>query len=418
MASRLRFFFPDWEDRVDPGFNFQNDEFTPGRVTTQDAYAHEIFDLPPYDGILLSRAVIEKGRKGFDELIRRGAHEYLRLPNDLEVFGDCGAFSYVNDREPAYNTDEVLDYYEAIDVDYGVSVDHLVVDTIYDGDQKIQMDEDEKKRRVEITIQNANKFIQKHQKKNLSFTPVGVAQGWTPETYADSLRQLVDMGYAYIALGSLARTNANKILKVLKAVNETLDAMPAKKTDGVRFHLFGVAKINLLSELPKYRVASIDSASYLRKAWLRSGQNYLTKEGEWYSAIRVPQTDNPKLRKYIKENGKSLSDIKDLERFCLDGLQDYSNRKLSDDKLDDLVDAIIDYDSNLLRMGSDGQSFREKSVSWERYHRTLADRPWERCGCRICKDLGVHVLIFRGMNRNKRRGFHNTWVFHQLLQEA
>ena len=34
-----------------------------------------------------------------------------------------------------------------------------------------------------------------------------------------------------------------------------------------------------------------------------------------------------------------------------------------------------------------------------------------------CKD-GIDVVIFRGNNRNRRRGFHNTYVFYQLLQRA
>ncbi len=47
----------------------------------------------------------------------------------------------------------------------------------------------------------------------------------------------------------------------------------------------------------------------------------------------------------------------------------------------------------------------------ERYSRTLTDRPWRRCGCPICRDLGIEVAIFRATNRNKRRGFHNLGVF-------
>ena len=27
-------------------------------------------------------------------------------------------------------------------------------------------------------------------------------------------------------------------------------------------------------------------------------------------------------------------------------------------------------------------------------------------------------MIFRGNNRNRRRGFHNTYVFYRLLQQA
>ena len=30
--------------------------------------------------------------------------------------------------------------------------------------------------------------------------------------------------------------------------------------------------------------------------------------------------------------------------------------------------------------------------------------------------LGIHVMIFRGAERNRRRGFHNIYVFNQQLQ--
>ena len=33
----------------------------------------------------------------------------------------------------------------------------------------------------------------------------------------------------------------------------------------------------------------------------------------------------------------------------------------------------------------------------------------------ICKEIGMDVIIFRGNNRNRRRGFHNTFVFYKLL---
>ena len=28
------------------------------------------------------------------------------------------------------------------------------------------------------------------------------------------------------------------------------------------------------------------------------------------------------------------------------------------------------------------------------------------------------MIIFRGNNRNRRRGFHNTYVFYRMLQKA
>jgi hypothetical protein len=50
------------------------------------------------------------------------------------------------------------------------------------------------------------------------------------------------------------------------------------------------------------------------------------------------------------------------------------------------------------------------------YQRTLGDKPWKRCRCRICRENGIEVAIFRSSNRNKRRGIHNLWVFNRRLK--
>lgn len=47
------------------------------------------------------------------------------------------------------------------------------------------------------------------------------------------------------------------------------------------------------------------------------------------------------------------------------------------------------------------------------YSRTLRDRPWERCKCPICEQMGIDVAIFRRNNRNRRRGFHNIHRFYR-----
>lgn len=49
----------------------------------------------------------------------------------------------------------------------------------------------------------------------------------------------------------------------------------------------------------------------------------------------------------------------------------------------------------------------------ENYRKTLRSQPWNQCSCPICESLGIEVAIFRGNNRNRRRGFHNTYQFYQ-----
>lgn len=52
------------------------------------------------------------------------------------------------------------------------------------------------------------------------------------------------------------------------------------------------------------------------------------------------------------------------------------------------------------------------------YMRTLSDRPWKQCQCNICKAIGINVIIFRGAERNRRRGFHNIQVLYSRLQRT
>ena len=52
------------------------------------------------------------------------------------------------------------------------------------------------------------------------------------------------------------------------------------------------------------------------------------------------------------------------------------------------------------------------------YRPTLVDRPWERCSCRVCREIGIDAIIFRSSNRNKRRGIHNLYVFNNYLKKV
>lgn len=52
------------------------------------------------------------------------------------------------------------------------------------------------------------------------------------------------------------------------------------------------------------------------------------------------------------------------------------------------------------------------------YRELLTDRPWRNCDCAVCTDLGIEVGIFRGANRNKRRGYHNTNQLYTRSEEA
>ena len=56
----MKFFFADNLDAVDPDFDFENDETKPDRDRQgRDLFAHEVLEENPYDGILISRSILE-----------------------------------------------------------------------------------------------------------------------------------------------------------------------------------------------------------------------------------------------------------------------------------------------------------------------------------------------------------------------
>src|SRR5947207_9172797 len=121
----MKFFFPDSLDLVDPSFDFETETRSASRVRQRDdVYAHEVFARPPYDGLLVSKAIVDgtassNGRYSLAQrhrLLREGVRQFFRLDSrvefsHIETMGDCGAFSYVKEDVPPYTADDVLQFY-------------------------------------------------------------------------------------------------------------------------------------------------------------------------------------------------------------------------------------------------------------------------------------------------------------------
>lgn len=390
----MRYFIPEWDDRVDPDYKFLTDESVEGRDPyTHDVYSHEIYATPNYDGVLISKIIIEQSKVKKDKVQAVGVHDFVRYPKNKPIMGDCGAFGYVAEYEPPYNTEEILNYYQNFGFDYGVSIDHLIV-----GD--FAKDPVERDRRYNITRQNAIDFINKWKVGNYTFEPIGIAQGWDPESYRIAVSELIDVGYKFIALGGLARTPTRPILEILKELQPIIP-------EYLQLHLFGVARIDAIPIFRELGVTSFDSASHLRRAWLGSGSNYFAMDGQTYAAIRIPPVDGHGLRvkKMIEQGKGTKEEFKQLEVNALSALRGFDAGTVS---LDDALEAVLMYDEKL------GEG-RERHGEY--YRRVLEDQPWKECGCKICREIGIEVIIFRGNNRNRRRGFHNTYVFHKQFKK-
>ncbi len=389
--QKLRYFIPEWDDYVDPDYDFETDTHSGGTGDwSNEVYAHQMYPEPNYDGILVSRAVAEKSKKKDERINAMGVHRFLRVPRTFPIMGDCGAFDYIEQKEPPYTTDNVIDYYTRLDFDYGASVDHLIVPAFYV----------DKQFRYDLTMQNAADFLKEHHKRGLNWEPIGSVQGWDPKSYADAVAAYIKMGYRNLALGGLVRCSTKEIIEVLK------DVKPRLKP-GIGLHLFGIARPQALPIFASMGVTSVDSASHLRRAWLIARDNYFTLDGNSYSAIRIPEVGKSfRTKRMIAEGKASESELKELQAKAMHAVNAVDQRRM---KVSDAVEVIDAYDRLI---GEGRTSMREE------YRRTLEDRPWKQCPCDICKTWGVQVMVFRGNNRNRRRGFHNTYVFYRLMQQA
>jgi hypothetical protein len=154
----MQYFIPEWDDHVDPGYDFLNNRLTPGRDPYADeVYVHQIYPTPNYDGILVSKVVVDSSKKNRLRLEAVGIHQFIRFPG--KVMGDCGVLGYIKEDVPPYNTTEILDYYQNLGCDYGVSIDHLIVGGFANARFR--------EIRYELTKQNAQDSPKKYQVQNV-----------------------------------------------------------------------------------------------------------------------------------------------------------------------------------------------------------------------------------------------------------
>ncbi len=413
-TGKRSYFLPDWDDLLDPNFDFEEDVFS-GNTREERGDKHCCVLMQPEqmcDGVLVSLAQNGTSKGPLRRLhgTEPGALSPLPLRRQFGLsptqylFGDCGAFSYVNEDAPTISVEQAVALYELYGFDFGASVDHIPVKTIKTNDKKTSLSDDQRQARVDLTRENAKTFIEAANSRKAVFNPVGTIQALNADQYAQCVREYFDLGYRHIALGGLVPLKDDEIESIVRAV--VLTANDLKERPWI--HLFGVFRPELQNLFQELKIDSFDSATYFRKAWLRSTQNYLGKNGKWYAALRVPMTSDGRTRKRLINAGADIGELEKVERRVLDLLCRFDN---DESTVDEVLEAILSYDQHLAR-SSETQSMREQ------YRRTLEDRPWRKCECPFCKGIGIHTLIFRGANRNKRRGAHNTLMLYGRIQKG
>ncbi|WP_063654574.1 tRNA-guanine transglycosylase DpdA [Aliivibrio fischeri] len=405
----MRFYFPDSQDFVDPSFDFHTEERNEMRIRQRDdLYAHELgSSVRPYDGLLISRAIVEgfefSSKSRYSEmqknrLFREKAHSFFRLNHEYSVMGDCGAFAYVDEDTPPYSVESLIDFYVNAGVDSGISLDHIVFEYCHDVSTKSlssrQLDFDKIQTRIDITLENSHKL--KKYSNEFEFTPYGVAHGWNPISYANSIIALQQMGYKKITIGGLIPLKTEHLLDLLKFLKDKI-----KKP--VEYHLLGIGRLNDVHLLKKYNVGSLDSTTPLKKSFMNAKNNY-ELNGKNYCAIKVSQTaGNNKIKTLIHSGKRSWEIMIKKEQIALQSLRDFDSGKAS---LDATLNAVLSYEYLCSNRGE---------LMKNDYLRTLREKPWKKCGCVVCNDIGIDVIIFRGAERNKRRGFHNLFQNYKKI---
>ena len=435
----MRFFLPESNDLVDPGFDFLNDRYSiePAQLR-QDVYAHEIFPHPPFDGLLVSKSNVPADLE--PEIVTAGGiHRYLRLPSSYPILGDCGAFQFIQAEVPPYTCEQIYDYYRNLGFDYGITLDHVIVDfdEAYDqtGSMFPRQPTEDMRRRFRISLDNAREMLRLVKEKGAGFQPIGSAQGWSPLSYREAVQELIEIGYTYIAIGGVAKAKDSVIQSVLSAVRDLV------QNTEIKLHVLGVARFSLLKDYARTNVVSCDSAATLMQAFKSTRANYHVPDGQHYTCLRVPPIagetslgSSPKVGKILKPMAEALKTTKrqlardpenqELQRFCQEQQEALDQqlchlRSLEQKALVSIrgyARGRLPVETAMADLVAYEDLFEDSPALHEEYLRTLKDKPWEHCPCAICRQLGVEVVIMRGNNRNRRRGFHNTYVFYQKFR--
>src|SRR5947209_255369 len=389
----MKFIYADSLDFVDPGYDFESDvNDHRRRLHEDDEFPHEHLGRAPYDGILISRAIVGdvRGRGKYSapaamRLAREGARAFLRYPRSKYrgsiVMGDCGAFSYADEARPPYTVDDTLEFYEDAGFTHGCSVDHV----IFEFNDAVRPPSAAIRDRYDITLENARRFC-RGARRLRGFTPLGVIQGWSPSSMAAAAQSLSRMGYNYLAVGGMVPLKTPQIAHALEAIRSVIPG-------STKLHVLGFGKIQDVSVLHRYKVASFDTTSPLKRAFADAKKNYYCLRAggdfDYYTAIRIPQAiENDRLLRRAKRGSVDQEHLIKHEHAALNAIRAYARGRCSAGSAVEVVREYERYGGGHLNGTSTSSASR---VGDERaaYLRTLNSRAWTLCPCRVCREIGV-----------------------------
>jgi hypothetical protein len=402
----MTYYWPAPLDLIDPSYNFLLEKGMYGmRHQQQQMLPHEVLGSDIYQGILISKAHLQKGHMRWNtsqvnRLLREGAKRFLRISPKVPtaIMGDSGAYTIGNLFDslvkPIDHCIPVFDFYSALGVDFGLAPDRVISGIATAGLEPGKIPNEWKKRWLE-TIHLAEAFWNLCKRRSPRWEPVGVAQGWDATSYQSSVSSLEQIGYSYIALGGLNSLRAEKIMECVEACSRI-------KQPKTRLHLLGISRIDYVVRFSNCGVASFDSATPIRQAVKDRYDNYHGFERN-YMAIKIPQTNtSPRLQSLVRDNSALGKDLLQAELESMGNLRNYDRGR-------------VDIESVLACLKR-GALLRKEEDNTSEYRHLLTDMPWKTCTCPMCQEIGIEIVLLRNRERNLRRSFHNLHVFAMKMR--
>ncbi len=394
IEKKLEFFLPFEFDQIPSKWDSWNDTW---ENSGKKFFIWNCFKRVPFDGLLISKVKFDLKKTRYKSDLKKNSNlkNLLKLPNNIKLFGDCGAFQYRFKSRPPFRTKDLLDFYQKYGFDMGCSIDHIIID---------KKNKNLREKRYQITKNFAKECIQEFKSNNYTFELFGVAQGWDIESYLNMIKYLYELGYENLCIGGLVGVKAKSknpkefsLIRFIEQLNLLLKEYKFKK-----IHIFGRGNPYLLNLYLKYGITQFDY-NIMRKSWTDEKKSYIlfdkkAKTLKYYTSIRIPLIKN--------SMGKQNSEF-----LIFNKLKDFERGKISGNVFIAELDKYYQKYNNILNIK------KKFKINKPLLQNLLTDEPWSSCECDLCKKFGVHVIVFRRRMRNVMRAFHNVYNYYLYLQE-
>lgn len=414
-------------NKVHKNFDLNTEEFSKEKVGVLNHFKEDICD-----GVLVSRTMYDTLARGqvikTDEGVKflvngiehNNLYEALGIPKHLLIMFDPGTWSYAQKLElpkKMYDTESLIDMYDAAGVVLGGSVDWPIIDKIKIEGKNVELGLDIKEKRRQITLELADDFVTKAGKRDLNFMPFGTIQGYDLKTYADSAKKILSMPYDYIAIGGLPASSEQFCLKVFKVVWREI----VKSGRKVGIHAYGrFPSPTAVKDFRKYGITSVDNNYSHICAIGKTTCSYWSTEfwdEDVYSPlekcyqIMIPSERSPKIRRAKKV----------MTEESYDELLGYYNKAFyyfcayDTNRAPKIKQRILENFVKGETMLADTGAVRAKSKPAQQRIYDLAELSldsniWDTCDCTGCKGGGIHMIMSRGTTRQSLIFGHNTLV--------